>query len=261
VKARFVVATQVTAVGKERVVAIRLFDAQGNRLAGMQTEKAPAGEDMLPPVVARASLRLAAAGKIDKLPEPPKPAPAPEPEPVPPPPAPVVTPKPKPAPPESQTYIVVPPKPEPTPPPPAPAPRQDLDTPPAPIQGGQVTANQDIPDPNRLPAGVPTVKDRERRVGVAPRVGIVLAGLLFGGWTPLAIPVAGVLSTLLLLRAVDTRNTLRGRPHDTADIPGLVTRGRQFEIGGYVVLGVGAALLVYGAAVVTAAIVTAIVLP
>lgn len=265
VKARYVVATQVTAVGKERVIAIRLFDVGQNRLLGMQTEKTGFGEDDLPPVVARAALRLAVAGKVDKLPEPPKPAPAPPPEepkqePVPPP---VAVPKKEPPPkssgPESQTIILVP---QPPPPQPAPAPPPpNTDVPPSPIAGGQVTANPEVPDPNRLPAGVPTAQDQGRKVGWGARTGIILAGLLFGAWAPLALPPAAITAVILLLRAVEIRNTLRARPHDRDDIPPLVTRGRQFEVGAYVVLAVAAGLLVYGVTVVTASIITAIVLP
>ncbi len=263
VKARYVVATQVTAVGKERVITVRLFDAGQNRLLGMQTEKTGFGEDDLPPVVARAALRLALAGKVDKVAEPPKPVAAPEPEP--PPPAPVAPPVAKKDPPKSdgpnsQTIILVPQAPAPQP---APAPPpQNLDVPPAPIAGSQVTANPEVPDPNRLPAGVPVAPvDQGRRVGWGPRTGIILAGLLFGAWAPLAVPVAAVTAVILLLRAVEVRNTIRARPHDRDDIPGLVTRGRQFEIGAYVVLGAAAALLVYGVTVVSGSIITAVVLP
>ncbi|MBI5494632.1 MAG: hypothetical protein HY904_06350 [Deltaproteobacteria bacterium] len=270
VKARYVLAAQLTAVGKERVIAIRLFDAEQSRLVGMQSEKAGFEEESLPPVAARAALRLAKAAKIDKLPEPPKKAaPPPEPEPAPAP-APAAQPEPaKPAPeetPRSQTIIVVPQAPAPAAPPPqAPPPQPRLDTPPAPRGGGGGPGYQDadaVPDPNRLGAFQPTPPPQKgKRVGAGPRVGVVLATLALGGWAPFIAPPAIITGVLLLLRAIELRNTLNARPHAPDEISSMVTRGRAFEIGSYVLFGIAPLFLIYGAIMVTAGVVTAILLP
>jgi hypothetical protein len=258
VKARYVVATQVSTVGKQRVVTVRLFDADQSRLLGMQTEKVGFDEESLPPVVARASLRLATAGHVDKVPEPPKKVePVPEPEPAPAPaPAPVVRPKKE----EPQTIIVVPPPVTPTP---APVP-QPLDTPPSPIAGGNIQAHSgdQVPDPNRLPAGAPTAPvEQGRKIGWGPRAGVIVAAVLLAVPAPFGVVAAIGGSVYFILRAVDVSHQLKDRPHDSATIKSLVGTGRAYEGGGYTLIGVAVGLVVYMVAMVTGGTILAILLP
>jgi hypothetical protein len=98
-------------------------------------------------------------------------------------------------------------------------------------------------------------------VGWATRAAVVAVGFLVGGWAPLLSPAAGVGAVVLLLRAVEFRHTLRGRPHFTEEIAALKKQGQQYEIFAHV-LGVGAlGLLAYGVAVTVGCIITAVLLP
>lgn len=262
VKARYVVATQFTTVGRERVVNVRILDVEGGRLLGMQSDKAGFEDESLPPVAARASLRLAAAARLDKEPEKPmqKVEAAPPPE--------AVKPRkfdPPPPKPDPVTTIVVPAE---QPPPPAPAPQpapapppQRVETPPAPGETFLQAQTDMIPDPRKLGAGAPTVKEEGRKVNWATRVGIVLAGVILGGWAPLMIPAGIGGTTFLILRAVELRTRLQSRPHTTAEISSMVQQGRIYEVSAY---GVGAAallLFLVGVSVMITCTVVALVLP
>lgn len=259
VNAQYVVTTQVIVVGRKRVINMRLLEVRSGRLVGMLSDKAGFEEDSLPPVAARASLRLASAAHLDKAPEK-----APEPV-VPPPPPEAVKPRtfdgPKTDPGPAVQTIVVPQEAPPAPgPQPAPEPQEEPEPPPP--QSTLLQAQNDIiPNPNALPPGAPIVKESGRKVPWLTRFAIMGVGLLLGGWAPLAVPTGVVATTALLVRAVEIRNRLRERPHTTSEIAQMKQQGQIFEVSAYVVAGAAAALFLLGSTVLIVCVVISLVLP
>ncbi|MEW5855542.1 MAG: hypothetical protein AB2A00_42605 [Myxococcota bacterium] len=229
VKARYVVVTQVASVGRERVVTVRMMDTSNGRVVAMLTEKAGTEDESLPPVAARAALRLAAAARIDQIPEV-KPPPAPAPAPAP---APIIVPAPAPAPePPPEKIIIVPARP--------PEPPPVVEAPP--------------PEPTPAPRAPPKEEKPKRSflASLLSRIGLGILGVVVGVVALLPIPALLATAVGLYAQAFYLRSQLYERPHLTSEIDGTRERGLGLEVGAHA-LGVVSVLLAVVAVVAVAA--------
>jgi hypothetical protein len=270
VGAKWVVVSQVSRQGRERMVNVRVMDVATGRVAGMLTERVPLDPETLPPVAARAALRLATAAKIDKVAAPPPADPAPIPSPAPPrepTPVPVPAPAPAPAPvvkavppPDEPVKVVIIPAPEPPlQPEGAPPPAQPAPPPPA----GGMTVMADTPDaagPITVPA-TPKVEQKRRSVGVWPRLVVAGVGLVLAAWAPLVAVGLTAGSVLFFVRAVELRLELKNRPHTRSEISTAMAEGQRMQAGGVVMLVLSGALVAYALVVPAVGAVTALLLP
>lgn len=252
--ARWVVVTEISLVGKERVVSVRMVEMPAGRVVGMLSERVPPDdEEGMYAVAARAALRLTSAAKLDR--ETAKEAPT---KPSPPAPPPEETPKVTPKsgqPPEEEPMKVVT----------VPGPRDTAQPPQETKKSKTLVAKPTAPGRNGAPAAEPKAAPKKsgsgRIVGLPARVGVGVFGVVVAAWGPLVAPVLLAGAAAALAKAVDLRTQLRMRPHDRDQIASMKQEGMLLELSSYGLIAAAGGLVVYGVVVTAVALAASLLLP